>query len=91
MYFSSKRIGIIVRAPLEVFYGACNAYNDGAKMRPYRQVSGSTDYSQDNIRTELYTNSNKKIYLDRELLHLIIQENLDNINQEKVILGILLP
>ena len=71
-----------------MFYRACNAYNDGAKMRPYRQVSGSTGYySRDNIRTELYAKADdESIYLDRDLLQLIIQERLEDINREKVIL-----
>ena len=88
LYFSLNRIGVIVRVPLDVLSRACNAYNGEARRRPYRQVSGSTDYSQDNIRTEVYANADESIYLDRDLLHLIIQEHLEDINREKVILSV---
>ncbi|KAK2149799.1 hypothetical protein LSH36_436g04021, partial [Paralvinella palmiformis] len=77
-----NEIGIVVRAPLKLFFAACNGDNTAAKMRPYRQVSGSTDFSQDKMSAELYTDPDTRIYLDGNLLHLIIQERLDDINRE---------
>ena len=84
---STNRIGIVVGAPVKLFFEACNGDKTAAKTRPYWQVSGSTDFSQDKMSTELYAEADTtRIYLDGNLLHSIIQERLDDINRDKVIL-----